>query len=72
MLHLYYTNLEKKIDKLKFIQLIGEKCKVSYPTVRSWISKPEISNHRNPKPIYRTIISEIAGVPENTLFEEED
>lgn len=70
MLHLYYTNLSNSNDKNKFIAEIIEKCRVSYPTVRSWIAKPGTTVYRIPKPIYRGIISEVIGIQENQLFEE--
>lgn len=68
MLHLYYTNLGSNDDKNKFITEIIEKCRVNYPTVRSWIAKPGSSTYRIPKPIYRGIISEMTGIQENELF----
>ena len=70
MLHLYYTNLCNSNEKNKFIAEIMQKCRVSYPTVRSWIAKPGTKVYRIPKPIYRGIISEVIGVQENQLFEE--
>ncbi len=68
MLHLYYTNLTKGSEKNNFIAEIMEKCRVNYPTVRSWISNPATKVHRTPKPLYRGIIAEITGIQENELF----
>ena len=68
MLHLYYTNLENSLEKTKFIKEICEKCRVGYPTVRSWISNPKSKGHRNPKPVYHPIISEIINIEEDELF----
>ena len=68
MLHLYYTNLSNSNEKNKFIAEIIEKCRVSYPTVRSWIAKPGSTIYRIPKLIYRGIISEVTGIQENQLF----
>lgn len=68
MLHLYYTNLGNSVEKQKFIQEIIDKCKVTYPIVRSWIAKSDSSTHRNPKAIYRPILSEITGIKEAKLF----
>ena len=70
MLHLYYTNLGNSELKQKFIQEIIEKCKVTYPIVRSWIAKKGSSAQRNPKPIYRPILAEITGIKENKLFKQ--
>ena len=70
MLYMYYTNLGKNIKKNIFITEVMEKCRVTYPTVRSWVSPPNSRIHRNPKPIYRGIIAEIAGIEENQLFEQ--
>ena len=70
MLYLYYTNLCKSIEKNKFITEVMEKCRVTYPTVRSWVSPTTSKIYRYPKPIYRGIIAEIAGIEENQLFEE--
>ena len=67
MLRMYYTNLTSS-EKSKFISEVCEKCRVNYPTVRSWIAKPTSSTHRNPKPVYRPFLSEITGIPENKLF----
>jgi hypothetical protein len=68
MLSLYYTNLQSNTEKAKFIDECCAKCKVRYPTVRTWILKPSSPNHRNPKPIYRSILAEITGMPEDKLF----
>jgi hypothetical protein len=68
MLHLYYTNLLNSEEKNKFIAEVVEKCRVNYPTVRSWIAKPSSLNSRSPKPIYRGILSQITGIQENELF----
>lgn len=68
MLHLYYTNLGNSDEKQKFIQEIIDKCKVTYPIARSWIAGPACKGKRNPKPIYRPILSEITGIPEKKLF----
>ena len=68
MLHLYYTNLGNNLNKTKFINEVCEKCRVNYPTVRSWIAKPGGSMHRNPTPVYRPILSEITGIREDKLF----
>jgi hypothetical protein len=68
MLHLYYTNLLNSEEKNKFIAEVVEKCRVNYPTVRSWIAKPSSSNSRSPKPIYRGILSQITGIQEDELF----
>ena len=68
MLNLYYTNLGDSKEKNKFISEVIEKCRVNYPTVRSWISKPGATNHRNPKSVYRPILSEITGIKEEKLF----
>lgn len=68
MLHLFYTNLQKSLDKRKFLDEIMQKCRVGYPTARSWVSKPTAVTHRNPKPVYWPILSEITGIPENKLF----
>jgi len=68
MLHLYYTNLGNNLEKNNFINEVVEKCRVNYPTVRSWIAKPGSTTRRNPKLIYRQILSEITGIPESKLF----
>lgn len=68
MLHLYYANLQSNSEKSNFINEVCQKCRVNYPTVRSWIVKPGASTYRNPKPVYRPIIAEITGIPENKLF----
>lgn len=68
MLHLYYTNLGNPVEKRKFIQEVIDKCKVTYPIVQSWIAKPAAKGKRNPKAIYRPILSEITGIPEKKLF----
>ena len=68
MLYLYYTNLANSSEKNKFIAEVIEKCRVNYPTVRSWIAKPTSSTRRSPKPVYRGILAEITGIQENTLF----
>lgn len=70
MLYLYYTNLGKSIEKNKFITEVMDKCRVTYPTVRSWVSPPNSKIYRNPKPIYRGIIAGITGIEETQLFEE--
>ena len=71
MLHLYYTSLKTNKEKENFITQASVKCKVKFPTVRSWIADPKASMHRIPKPIYRPILAEIAGIPEEELFKEE-
>lgn len=68
MLHLYYANLANNCEKTNFINEVCSKCRVNYPTVRSWIAKPGSSTNRTPKPVYRPILSEITGIPENKLF----
>ena len=70
MLHLYYANLSNRDEKNKFIAEIMEKCRVNYPTVRSWISKSGSYTCRISKPIYRGIISELTGIQESELFEQ--
>lgn len=71
MLHLYYTSLKTNKEKENFITKVSIRCKVKFPTVRSWIADPKASMHRSPKPVYRPIIAEIAGIPEEELFSEE-
>jgi len=68
MLHLYYTNLSKGKEKNDFIDEVIKKCRVGYPTVCSWIKAPTLKGHRNPKPVYRPILSEITGIKEEKLF----
>lgn len=68
MLHLYYTNLQNNKEKNKFFDETMKKCRVNYPTVRSWVSRPGSVAHRNPKPVYWPILSEITGIPESKLF----
>lgn len=68
MLYLYYTNLGSSETKSNFISEIIQKCRVGYPTVRSWIAKPGSKGYRNPKPVYKAILSEITGIPESKLF----
>lgn len=68
MLRLYYTNLQTCDEKSKFIHEVCEKCRVNYPTVRSWIAKIDSPHRRIPKPVYRPILSEVTGIPENKLF----
>lgn len=71
MLHLYYTSLKTNKEKENFITQASVRCKVKFPTVRSWIADPKASMHRSPKPVYRTILAEITGIPEEELFKEE-
>jgi len=68
MLHLYYTNLSKGKEKNDFIAEVMQKCRVGYPTVCSWIKSPSLDGHRNPKAVYRPILSEITGIKEEKLF----
>lgn len=68
MLHLYYTNLSTADEKSNFISEVMTKCRVGYPIVRSWIAKPNSCARRNPKAVYRPILSEITGIPEKKLF----
>ena len=68
MLHLYYTNLTSTEEKNKFLDETALKCRVRPSTVRSWIAKPKSNAFRNPKPVYRGILSEITGIKEEKLF----
>lgn len=68
MLHLYYTNLISIEEKNNFLDEIALKCRVRPSTVRSWIAKPASNAFRNPKPVYRGILSEITGIKEEKLF----
>lgn len=68
MLHLYYASLGKNSEKSKFFNEVMQKCRVGYPTVRTWVAKPDSVTHRNPKPVYWPILSTITGIPENKLF----
>ena len=70
MLRMYYTNLGSKSEKNKFIAEVMEKCRVNYPVVRSWLAPTASKTRRIPKPVYRGILSEITGMPENKLFRE--
>lgn len=68
MLHLYYTNLSTREEKADFIAEVIQKCKVTYPIVRSWIAKKGSTTQRNPKSIHRGILAEITGIKEEKLF----
>lgn len=70
MLYLFYTNLKTNELKEKFIFEIMSKCRVKYMTARTWIANPKTLMHRNPKPIYRGILAEITGIPEEELFKQ--
>ena len=63
----YYMNLTAS-DKDIFIKTVMGKCKMGYSTLRSWIADPTKSFARNPKRVYRPILSEITGIPEEKLF----
>lgn len=68
MIYYYYANLQRNSEKSKFISEIMKRCRVGYPTVRTWIAKPGTKIHRNPKPVYWPHIAEITGIPEEIMF----
>jgi len=68
MLRLYYTNIANNKEKRKFLVEVVNKCRVGEGTVRTWLAKPGASAHRNPKPIYWPVLSEITGIKEEKLF----
>jgi hypothetical protein len=61
----------QQTDKNKFIDLAMSKCKVKYPTVRSWVATIGSAGHRTPTLIYRPILSKITGIPEDVLFKKD-
>ena len=64
----YYTNIQLSDQKSKFIFTIMERCRVNYPTVRSWIARDDAPYRRRPKPIYRQILAEITGLNEDDFI----
>jgi hypothetical protein len=68
MLHLYYTNLDNSQQRRAFLSEIMKKCRVGYPTARSWVMNPKANSYRSPKPVYWPILADITGIAEEKLF----